>query len=43
VEVRTAPSRDGKANGFSTRDLLVAHKIVITKDALVKTEEAWTK
>ena len=43
VEVRTAPSKDGKAAAFSTRDLLVAHKILITKDALEKTEEAWTK
>ncbi|MCU0315327.1 MAG: 50S ribosomal protein L4 [Fimbriimonadaceae bacterium] len=42
VEVRTAPSRDGKASTFSTRDLVVAHKIVISADALKKTEEAWT-
>jgi len=42
VTVRTAPSRDGKAASFSTRDLLVAHKIVITKDAMTKTEEVWT-
>lgn len=42
VTVRTAPSRDGKASSFSTRDLLVAHKIVIAKDALAKTEEVWT-
>ncbi len=43
VEVRTAPSRDGKAASFSTRDLLVAHKIVITEDAMKKTEECWLK
>jgi large subunit ribosomal protein L4 len=43
VEVRTAPAKDGKASAFSTRDLLVANKILITKDALAKTEEAWTK
>lgn len=43
VEVRTAPGRDGKANAFSTRDLLVAHKVLITKEAIEKTEEAWTK
>lgn len=43
VEVRTAPSRDGKAAAFSTRDLLVAHKIVLTESAMKKTEEAWLK
>jgi large subunit ribosomal protein L4 len=43
VEVRTAPSRDGKSSAFSTRDVLVATKILITKEALEKTEEAWTK
>lgn len=41
VEVRTAPSRDGKAASFSTRDLLVAHKIVLTADAMKRTEECW--
>lgn len=41
VELRTAPSRDGKAASFSTRDLLVAHKIVVTEDAMKKTEECW--
>jgi large subunit ribosomal protein L4 len=41
VEVRTAPSRDGKAASFSARDLLVAHKIVITEAAMKKTEECW--
>lgn len=43
VEVRTAPAKDGKASAFSTRDVMVANKILITKDALAKTEEAWTK
>ncbi|MCB0826880.1 MAG: 50S ribosomal protein L4 [Fimbriimonadaceae bacterium] len=41
VVVRTAPSRDGKAESFSTRDLLVAHKIVMTADAMKKTEDAF--
>lgn len=43
VEIRTAPSRDGKAASFSTRDLLVAHKIIMTADAMKKTEECWLK
>ena len=43
VEVRTAPGKDGKASAFSTRDLLVAHKILMSRAALEKTEEAWTK
>jgi large subunit ribosomal protein L4 len=43
VSVRTAPSKEGKSSAFSTRDLLVATKILITKEALEKTEEAWTK
>lgn len=42
IEIRTAPSRDGKAASFSTRDLLVAHKIVVTEAAMKKIEEAWT-
>lgn len=42
VTIRTAPSRDGKAASFSTRDLLIAHKIVITQSAMTKTEEVWT-
>ncbi|MEA2553319.1 MAG: large subunit ribosomal protein [Fimbriimonadaceae bacterium] len=44
VTVRTAPARNGeetKAAAFSTRDLLVAHKIVIAQDALKKIEEVW--
>jgi large subunit ribosomal protein L4 len=45
VEVRTAPSNtEGvKTNTFSTRDLLVAHKILIAADALKSIEEVWSK
>lgn len=48
VTVKTAPIRSTakgeeapKTDVFSARDLLVAHKVVIAKDALVKVEEAW--
>lgn len=49
VTVRTAPSSG--ANGsetaktvtFSARDILVAHKIVVAKEALAKIEEVWVK
>jgi large subunit ribosomal protein L4 len=45
VTVRTAPtaSQEEKAQSFSTRDVLVAHKILIAKDALAKVEEVWAK
>lgn len=45
VEVRTAPSSaaEGKTAVFSTRDLLVARKIVVAQDALAKIEEVWAK
>ncbi len=49
VTVRTAPASSaggadaGKTAVFSTRDLLVAQKIVIAKDALTKIEEVWAK
>lgn len=45
VEVRTAPgSGEGmKTAVFSARDLAVAHKLVIDKDALAKIEEVWAK
>lgn len=49
VTVRTAPSSqaDGaeadKTSTFSTRDLLVAHKIVIAQDALKRIEEVWAQ
>jgi large subunit ribosomal protein L4 len=47
VEVRTAPAsvkpgaESVKTQAFSTRDLLLAHKIVIAKDALKAIEEVW--
>ena len=45
VTVRTAPSvsSDDKTQSFSTRDLLVAKKIVIAQEALTKIEEVWAK
>ncbi len=42
VEVRTAPNREGKGEPFSTRDLLLARKVVISQDALKKAEATWT-
>ncbi len=47
VEVRTAPAKPGedgttvKTQAFSARDLMVAHQIVIAKDALARIEEVW--
>ncbi len=46
VEVRTAPWRgeEGekvRAQPFSVRDLLVAEKVLVVKDALKRIEEAW--
>jgi large subunit ribosomal protein L4 len=45
VTVRTAPTGDKevKTEVFSTRDLIVAHKVLIAKDALAKLEEVWAK
>jgi len=46
VTVRTAPSNGeeaAKTAVFSARDLLVAHKVLIAKDALAKIEEVWAK
>lgn len=49
VTVRTAPaSTAGGADApktavFSARDLLVAHKVVVAKDALTRIEEVWAK
>jgi large subunit ribosomal protein L4 len=47
VTVKTAPAKkdekDSKTEVFSARDLLVAHKILIAKDALAKVEEVWAK
>lgn len=43
VEVRTAPGSgdEAKTAVFSARDLAVAHKIVIDREALNKIEEVW--
>ncbi len=45
VEVRTAPSTEtgAKTAVFSTRDLLVANKVIIAQEALAKIEEVWAK
>lgn len=43
VTVKTAPNRSGTGEPFSTRDLLVAHKILIAQDAMKQIEEAWVK
>lgn len=45
VEVRTAPSTEmgAKTSPFSTRDVLLAQKIVVAKDALARIEEVWAK
>lgn len=49
VTVRTAPSSQAggseaaKTTTFSARDVLVATKILIAKDALAKIEEVWAK
>lgn len=46
VTVRTAPGRAGdevKTAAFSARDILVAHKILISQDALKRIEEVWAK
>ncbi len=43
VVVRTAPAADGKTASFSTRDLLVAHKLVVVQEALKRVEEFWSK
>lgn len=44
VVVRTAPSKsaDEKTQAFSARDVLVAHKVLMVKDALAKIEEVWS-
>lgn len=41
VEVRVAPNREGKGEAFSTRDVLVAHKILMTSEAMALTEKSW--
>lgn len=45
VEVRTAPrkEKDAKSQGFSARDVLIAHKLLIAKEALTQIEEVWAK
>ena len=46
VTVRTAPGKAGeeaKSAAFSTRDIMVAHKVLIAKDALKKIEEVWAQ
>lgn len=46
VVVRTAPAAkgdDAKTVAFSTRDVLIAHKVVILQDALKRIEEVWSK
>lgn len=45
VEVRTAPDTgdEAKTVTFSTRDILIARKIVVAQDALKKMEEVWSK
>lgn len=47
VVVRTAPntgaSEEMKTVTFSTRDMLVAHQVIIVQDALKRVEEAWSR
>lgn len=49
VEVRTAPASVTRGDervrtqSFSARDVLLAHKIVITQDALKRIEEVWSR
>lgn len=47
VTVRTAPGSGNesgvKTAAFSARDLVVAHKVLLTQDALKKIEEVWAK
>ncbi|MER3414035.1 MAG: 50S ribosomal protein L4 [Armatimonadota bacterium] len=49
VEVRTAPASVSRGDervrtqSFSARDVLVAHKIVITQEALKRIEEVWSR
>lgn len=46
VVVRTAPAKSGdeaKTSAFSARDVLVANKILISKGALARIEEVWSK
>ncbi len=43
VEVRTAPNRQGLGEPFSTRDMIVARKVIFTQAALEAAESAWIK
>ena len=49
VTVRTAPASTAgkteaaKTSAFSARDVMVAHKVLIAKEALAKIEEVWAK
>jgi large subunit ribosomal protein L4 len=49
VTVRTAPASTAggaeaaKTQAFSARDVMVAHKVLIAKEALAKIEEVWAK
>lgn len=49
VTVRTAPASTAgkteaaKTSAFSARDVMVAHKVLIAKEALTKIEEVWAK
>jgi large subunit ribosomal protein L4 len=49
VTVRTAPAKTVEGEGqtksaaFSTRDLLIARKILVAKEALARIEEVWGK
>jgi large subunit ribosomal protein L4 len=45
VEVRTAPARgdESRTQTFSTRDLVIARKILVAQDAMKRIEEVWTK
>jgi len=42
IEVRSAPRRDGQGEGFSTRDLILANKVIISKDALATIEATFS-
>lgn len=42
VVIRSIPKKNGRSGAFSTRDLLVAHKIVMSKDAMEQLEQEWT-
>lgn len=41
VTVRTAPAREGKSQAFGTRDVVVAHKVIASAEALRRCEEVW--